>query len=276
MSNDTSTTSGARAHARAQVQETSPFGLTVPATAATDLPATVNAATVLWDETLAPGAGSARKLPRGARVRLTDLDGDAAAAVIIHAENGIAERLNVADTVKVQWQAYLGDGALLLSDMGRVLMSIVADTSGRHDALCGASNEATNTRRYGSGDIAGKHPNARDRFAVALAKLGLERRDIPPNVTFFKTVRVGSLGELEFDTAPGAPGTYVELLAEMPVILSVANTPHPLDPRTAYTVTPLRITAWQAHATASADDRWSSTPERERAFLNTAEVSTGA
>ena len=54
------------------------------------------------------------------------------------------ERLNFADTVKVQWNAYLGAGKLLLSDMGRVLMSIVEDTAGTHDCFSGTSNAATN------------------------------------------------------------------------------------------------------------------------------------
>ena len=61
------------------------------------------------------------------------------------------ERLNTADTVKVPWQAYLGTGHPLLSDQGRVLATIVADGSGHHDALCGASTLAGNTARYGAG-----------------------------------------------------------------------------------------------------------------------------
>ena len=53
------------------------------------------------------------------------------------------ERLNVADTVKIPWQAYLGAGHPLLSGDGRVLATIVGDTSGHHDAFCGTSTEAS-------------------------------------------------------------------------------------------------------------------------------------
>ena len=35
----------------------------------------------------------------------------------------------VADTVKVQWNAYLGAGSLLLSDMGRVLMRRISSAA---------------------------------------------------------------------------------------------------------------------------------------------------
>ena len=71
--------------------------------------------------------------------------------------------------------------------------------------MCGASNSARNTAKYGSGGVHGAFPNARDRFAVALAKFGLDRRDIVPNVNFFKRVRVDADGTLRFDGTPIEP-----------------------------------------------------------------------
>jgi urea carboxylase-associated protein 2 len=268
-SSDTATTKGAREHARAQAGAATRFQPTIPATAATDLPTGIASERVLWDEMLGAGAYAARVLPRGAVVRLTDIDGDACANVLVYNAARPAERLNVADTVKVQWQAYLGAGSLLLSDMGRVLMSIAADTSGRHDALCGASNARRNAHKYGTGGVHGATPNARDRFAVALAKFGLDRREIAPSVNFFKAVRVAEDGSLAFGADPAVPGAYVELRAEMPVLFLACNTPHVLDPRPEYRATALRITAWRGAPTTRADAAWAGTPEAERAFLNT-------
>jgi urea carboxylase-associated protein 2 len=268
----TATPESARAHARAQAGTSTWDQPTIPATAAVDLPEEVDPATVVWDETIGPGGAVARALDRGTRVRLTDLRGDACANVLVYCALRPIERLNVADTVKVQWQAYLGAGSLLLSDMGRVLMSITADSCGRHDALCGASNSVRNTAKYGSGTVHGDFPNARDRLAVALAKFGLDRRDIVPNINFFKHVRVDDDGTLRFENTKSSAGAYVELLAELPVILAVANTPHVLDPRDEYSVTELRITAWADTPTTRADPLWSSSPEAERAFLNTEDV----
>jgi urea carboxylase-associated protein 2 len=212
-----------------------------------------------------------RRLPRGCVVRLCDVEGDACANVLVYNALRPVERLNVADTVKVQWHAYLGEGSLLLSDMGRAMMSISADTSGAHDALCGSSNERRNIARYGAGAVHGQYPNARDRFAVALAKFGLERRDIVPSVSFFKGVRVDEGGSLAFVAGPEG-GAYVELRAEMPVLFAVANVPHVLDPRDQYVATRLRVTAWRAEPTTRADPLWSSTPEIERALLNTEQL----
>ena len=64
-----------------------------------------------------------------------DIDGDACVQLLVHSAQRPAERLNVADTVKVQWQAYPGTGTVLLSDMGRALMTVVDDTSAHHDCF---------------------------------------------------------------------------------------------------------------------------------------------
>jgi urea carboxylase-associated protein 2 len=274
MTEDPTTTSAtaspraAREHARRLEGASARYRPTVPASAASFAPDGIDAEQMLWAETVGPGGYAVRRLPLGAVVRLTDVDGDACANVLVFNALRPVERLNVADTVKVQWQAYLGTGALLLSDMGRALMSIGSDTSGVHDALCGASNERRNRAKYGTGSSHGPCPNARDRFAVGIAKFGLARRDIVPSVALFKGAQVATDGTLTFVPGAGA-GAYVELRAEVPVLFAVANTPHPLDPRTEYVATALRIAAWQSRPTTRADDLWASTPEVERAFLNT-------
>lgn len=265
---DLSTPVKAREHARSQAGTLVRNMPTIPAGRAKDLPPGVSAREVVWDETLGGGEYCARILRRGTRLRLTNLESDGCANVLLFNADRPIERLNVADTVKVQWNAYLGKGKLLLSDMGRVLMSILDDTSGSHDALCGASSEKSNARKYGAGENYSPYPNARDRFLLALAKYGLGKKDIPANVNFFKSVRVEEDGSLAFGQGRDGPGEYVELRAEMNVLVVVANTPHVLDPRAAYTCTPVRVTAWHGPITAPDDPVRNSTPEALRAFEN--------
>lgn len=241
---------------------------TLPAAAARDLPAGVAAAAVLWDEVVAGGGYTTGVLPRGARLRLTDVDGDACAALLLHRADRPAERLNVADTVKVQWQAYLGTGSLLLSGQGRVLASIVADTSERHDAFCGTTTRTANDARYGDGAADGRCPNGRDHMAVALAKHGLGRADVAPNLNLFKGATVAPDGALTWDGAL-RPGRFVELRGELPLIVTVVDVPHPLDPRPDYSVTPLRVTAWRGEPAAEDDPVRTATPEGTRAYLAT-------
>lgn len=262
---------GARAHARAMAGLRVESQPTVPASAAEDRPEGVGADAMLWAETIAPGGYAAKRLGRGARLRLVDLKGDACVSMLLFNAERPVERLNVADTQKVQWNAYLGAGKLLLSDMGKVLMSIVEDDAGAHDAFCGASNAASNARKHGEGDNWGPHPNARDRFMLGVAKFGLGRKDIHPCVNWFKGVRIAEDGATRFNLGPYPPGRQVTLRAEMDVIVVLANCPHVLDPRAEYAVTPARALAWRDAATPVNDPIRNATPEGLRAFQNVEE-----
>ena len=266
----TSSLSGARDHARSLVADAPSGGRTVPATTAVGLPDGVAPASVVWDELLPLGGYASQVLRRRHHLRVTDVDGDACVQLLVHVAGRTWERLNVADTVKVQWQAYLGPGALLLSDMGRVLMSIVDDSSARHDALCGATTRRSNDVRHGDGSAGGPAPSGRDLLVLAATKQGMARRDVATPVSLFKSVRVGPAGELALDGSP-APGRHVELRAEVDVVVLLAVTPHPLDDRASYSGNAVRCTAWQADHPGE-DAVRAATPERRRAFENTDEL----
>ncbi|MFG2728038.1 urea amidolyase associated protein UAAP1 [Streptomyces canus] len=264
----TQTTYGARDHARAQEGTRAEAMPVVPAGDWPDPPC--EAGHLVWAETVAGGNYTHRVLARGTELRLTDPHGDACAHLLLYAEGRPWERLNVADTVKVQWNAYLGEGQLLLSDPGRVLASVVSDTSGRHDALCGTSTLVSNTRRYGDGTAQSSSPAGRELFKLAAAKNGLEPRDLPPSLSFFQGVRIREDGTLDFAGSAG-PGGSVTLRAEQDVTVLIANVPHPADPRPDYVSTPLEVLAWRAEPTRAGHALWDATPEGRRAFLNTAE-----
>jgi urea carboxylase-associated protein 2 len=269
----TGTTRAARDHARSQAGGIAEAMPVLPATAAAWAPDDVPRERLTWAETVAGGGYTSKVVARGTMVRLADPLGAACAHVLLYNADQPWERLNVADTVKIPWQAYLGAGHPLLSDQGRVLATIVADTSGRHDALCGTSSRAGNEARYGDGTAFGDSPAGRELFLVAAAKHGLGPRDIPPSVSFFRSVRVEDGGALRFDGSAGA-GTYVDLRAELPLVVLVANVPHPLDPADEYGCSTLRILAWSGAPTEPDDPLWTASPELERAFLNTADYAT--
>ncbi|WP_116951363.1 urea amidolyase associated protein UAAP1 [Jiangella endophytica] len=231
-------------------------------------PEGIDPATLTWAETVAPGGYTHLRVARGTRLRLEDADGEACASVLVHNAVEPGERLNVADTQKIPWQAYLGAGHPLLSGDGRVLATIVADTSGRHDAFCGASSDAWNEAKYGDAAAEGPSPSGHALLRLAGAKHGLETRDLPPAVSFFKGVRVAADGTLEW-TGSAGPGRRVDLLAELPLIVLIANAPHPRDPRPDYVAGPLRVHAWRSRPTALDDAVAVASPERERAYRNT-------
>jgi urea carboxylase-associated protein 2 len=237
----------------------------LPASSWPSPPDGVDADRLVWAETVAGGGYTHKVVARGTAVRLTDLEGDACAHVLLYNADQPWERLNVADTVKVQWNAYLSTGAQLLSDQGRVLATVTA-SSGNHDALCGTSTLAANTARYGDGAPQSASPAGRELFALAAAKNGLSKRDVPASVSFFQGVRVEADGGL---TYTGPVGGSVTFVAEIPLLVLLANVPHPLDPRPEYTCTLLEVLAWRDRPSTTAD-----TPERLRALENTTDYLT--
>lgn len=246
----TATTAGAREHARAQggtVVECMP---TVPPSAG-----------LVWEETIPGGGYASKRLARGTRLRLTDRTGDACVSLLLFNADEPWERLNVADTVKVPWQAYLGAGHPLLSDQGRTLATVI--NTEKSDTFCGTSTLRSNTERYGDGTPHGPSPAGRELFTLAAAKHGLTRRDLPPSISFFQGLTVEPDGAFTWHGS-SAPGSTVEIHTEMPVIVLLANVPHPLDPRPDYTCTPVGITAWRSDETTMP-----AFPEARRALDNT-------
>ena len=272
----TDTVALARADARAQgdrVADAMPY---VPASSSPYPPPGVDLGTLTWAETVAGGNYAHKAVARGTRIRLEDVAAQACAHVLLYNALEPWERLNVADTVKIGWQAYLTTGHPLLSGDGRVLATIVGDESERHDALCGTSTAAANRAKYGDSAPQGPSPSGRELFTLAAAKHGLAPRDLPPSVSFFKGVRVEPDGGLRF-TGSAGPGKAVELLAELPLIVLIANVPHPVDPSPAYACGPLRVHAWRSAPTTPGGQTTSggpgrhATPEAHRAYLNTAD-----
>ena len=266
---DTETVALARADARAQggrVADAMPY---LPASSTPYPPPGVDKAKLTWAETVAAGNYTHQVVARGTRIQMMDVTGEACAHVLLYNALEPWERLNVADTVKIGWQAYLTTGHPLLSGDGRVLATVVADDSGQHDAFCGTTTAAANQAKYGDSSPQGPSPSGRELFTLAAAKHGLTKRDLPPSISFFKGARVQQDGSLQF-TGSAGPGKTVDLLAELPLIVLIANVPHPADPRPAYTCGPLRVHAWRSAPTTPDDERLDASPEARRAYLNTA------
>jgi urea carboxylase-associated protein 2 len=228
---------------------------------------------VLREETIPPGGYWTRVLDRWQRLRIVDLDGRQACSLLAYNADQTSERFNAPDTVKIQNQIFLDAGRVLFSDLGRVLLSIVDDTSGNHDALAGFGDAALDRERYGSGtyrDLHNEyHRNARDNFVMALGRHGLGRRDLVMSFNPFARVRVAPEGALEWDPGAGRSGASLELRAEMRVLIAISATPHVLDPNPRYEPGPLQIQVGSARAPEADDPCRSFSDEARRGFENT-------
>jgi urea carboxylase-associated protein 2 len=228
---------------------------------------------VLWEETVEPGAAWSHVLKRGTSLRMTDIEGDANVGAVFYNFECPAERFNLPDTLKAQQVARLTQGCVLYSDMGRILCSITEDTVGWHDPLSGCSDAALVARKYGESRYQESrnacYRNARDSFLIELEKWGLEARDLTANVNFFSRVAVDDSGGMTFYPRNSIARSYVELRAEMNVLLVLNTCPHPLDPNPRYESKPVRLSIRKSAAPAAEDLCRRFRPENARGFTLT-------
>jgi uncharacterized protein len=209
------------------------------------------------------------KVKKNEVLRVSLEDGFSTLSLIAWNAADPSERLNLPDTVKLQWTTGLGKGRVIFSDMGKVMFSIVEDTSGAHDCLMGGSTASSNAKKYATANSQAMR-NTRDNFIIATTKLGLDKRDIPAALALFAPVRVDSDGRFVWkpDLLNGAD--YVELRAEMDMTLVFSNCPHPLDPNPAYAPNPVSVTRIAASEPAADDLCRTATAEAVRGFENNA------
>lgn len=201
------------------------------------------------------------RLRRGEALRIVDTSGTSSVSVIGWCEHDRSERLNCADTAKVQWSAALGKGRVILTDMGRVFLSVIEDTSGAHDLLVGGSTPASASAAFGEGSR-----NTHENFLAAAAKLGLGLRDIPPCVTFFAPVSLDAAGRFVWNAARKRPGDFVDLRAETDLVLVLSNCPHPLDPARPAAAASVVLIRHRAPPALPDDPCRTTSPEIARAF----------
>lgn len=179
----------------------------------------------------------------GQTVRLLDLEGNQAVDTLFYAVANPRERYDPQRTLRRQGSVYLTTGSVLYSNLGRPMLSIVADTCGRHDTLGGACAQESNTVRYAL-DKLHMH-SCRDNFMCGCLHDGrLGKRDIGANINFFMNVPVTPAGGLTFEDGISAPGKYVELRAHMDVIVLISNCPQLNNPCNGYDPTPAEVLVW--------------------------------
>src|SRR5688500_6963681 len=88
------------------------------------------------------------RVGRGQVIRIVDLEGNQAVDTLFFNADDTSERYSAVDTIRGQQGLYLTTGTQLRSTSNQTLLTIVADTCGRHDTIGGACSAESNTVRY--------------------------------------------------------------------------------------------------------------------------------
>ena len=206
----------------------------------------LNPATATYSFTLGAGDPWIHRIEAGQTFRIVDLRGNQAVDTFFYNAADPEERYSATDTIVGQRNIYLTTGTRLLSNKARPLLTITADTCGRHDTLGGACSTESNTVRYA---LEKRYMHAcRQSFLKAIihSDYGLTKRDIGSNINFFMNVPVSPDGKLEFADGISEAGKYVEMRAEIPVLALISNCPQLNNPCNAYNPTPVQLLIWDA------------------------------
>ncbi len=209
-------------------------------------PSPLSPSTAVHREIVPAGRYWMHEVKAGQTFRIVDVEGNQAADTLFYNADDAHERYSATDTIRAQENVYIGLGTRLLSNEGRPMLSVVADTVGRHDTLGGACATESNTVRYAL-DKKTMH-TCRDSFLLAVTendRYGLTKRDIGHNINFFMNVPITPDGGLTFADGVSGPGQYVEMRAEMNVIVLISNCPQLNNPCNAYNPTPIEVLIWE-------------------------------
>lgn len=199
-------------------------------------------ATAVYRKVVPAGDGWIGEIRQGQIFRIVDLEGNQAADTLFYDAHDVLDRYSAQDTIREQGGIYLTTGTRLISTRGNTLLTIVADTCGRHDTLGGACAMESNMVRYA---IEKRYMHAcRQTFVRLMLSRGYTKYDVTANINFFMNVPVTPEGKLTFEDGVSEAGKYVELRAERDVLGVISNCPQLNNPCNAYNPTPIEVVIW--------------------------------
>jgi uncharacterized protein YcgI (DUF1989 family) len=167
---------------------------------------------------LNPQTGTAFELRTGDRLRIIDPQGEQVSDLIAFAKENRQRWLSSGRTIDYANTIYLTTGHILYSNDSAPMLTIVEDRVGRHDFLLTPCSADTFRILYSH---QGFHPSCFGNLAEHLAAFGIEPHQIPTTFNIFMNVAVAANGELTIGPPKSRAGDFIELRAEMDLIVGV-------------------------------------------------------
>ena len=186
--------------------------------------------------------GAAVEVKRGQVVRVIDVEGAQVGDLVCFNRHDLGEAYAPQNTILFNRTIYPKVGALLVSNRGRPMMRLVADTVGVHDLICGSCSYEYYKNRL---DHLEPHRSCRSNLAEAMAPWGIALRDIPFSFNVFMRWPVEPDGTVIPMAAPSRAGDYADFLAEMDVVVANSACPSDITPTNAHNPTPMRFVVYQ-------------------------------
>jgi uncharacterized protein YcgI (DUF1989 family) len=165
-----------------------------------------------------PQSGRAFELRRGQLLRVIDPLGEQVSDLIAFGRDQRGEWLSSGRSIDYNDTIFFTSGHALYSNRSRVMLTIGRDTVGRHDFLYTPCSPETFTLLY---KHQGPHPSCFENLSRSLSHFGVEPDNIPTTFNIFMNVEIAADGRLAVRPPRSRPGDYIELRAEMDLIIGL-------------------------------------------------------
>jgi len=227
---------------------------------------------IVYTDSLSGACHWSMRIRKGMTLRIIDIEGGANVGMLFYNPDNLLERYNAPDTMKCQHTFKITKGHCLYSDMGRIFCSLVNDTVGWHETICGNTTKSMVEKKWGEHTYQDHkndwHKNGYDSFLVELAKYGLGKKDMAANLNLFSRVETDDDGNLLFVSGNSQAGDYIELRFEMDTLVILHTCPHPLNTQNKYPKKPVRYELIESEPIKDDDLCMNFCSENQRGFEN--------
>ena len=196
---------------------------------------------VAHEEVIPARGATAFTMYPGQVCRVIDVEGKQVPDFICFNRHNLDDKLSVQNTQLINGTIFITTGHHLFSTECRELMTIVADTVGIHDLISGSCSEYTNAYRYG---VRGT-PSCRGNFERVLKPYGLRIGEIPYSFNIFMNVPVASDGKTGIQEPESRAGDYIDLRANVDLLVAISNCPQERNPCNGWNPTPLKVVVYE-------------------------------
>jgi uncharacterized protein YcgI (DUF1989 family) len=164
----------------------------------------------------------AHEIARGAVFRVVNTEGQQVVDTWAFAAGDPDEFLSMEHSRSATYRILYRPGDTLVSNHFRPILTITADTSpGFHDTLHAACSANSNLF-YGAPTT---HPNCEDNLKTVMSDRGVDLTGIPCPWNLFEHALIAPDGSLSDAASAAKAGEYVELRAEMDIVLVCSACP---------------------------------------------------
>ena len=162
--------------------------------------------------------GSAFTIKQGRIIRIIDVEGEQVSDLFSFSEDDIEEYLSSGHTTDYNGKLFLSKGDILYSNQSNPMFTITADQVGKHIMLYAPCSQEMFVKSYG---VTEAHPNCLDNLATNLKNYGIQASQITTPFNIFMKIEVTRDGEISIQRPKSKAGDYIDLRAEMDMIVGV-------------------------------------------------------